>query len=495
MISATEVEAERQLLGAVLAAATCAQAFPGWAAFPAAVRAQLQERDLQDVRLQHVYRAIGAVLARGEPATPLSAAAQLLADGVRHTDLTALLKLEQDATPVLELAQDHLRRVLQAASDRRARLALSTAAQATSIEDRRRLLLEAQVETDQRGGRAKLPITWLDQVQPEQLQWFWQSRIPRGCITLLVGDPGQGKSALSLHLAAVLSRGWMLPGDQQAHDIGTVMIVAHEDPVAQVLVPRLEAAGADRAKVAHLKTPCTFPGGIPLLEETLVSCKAKLVIIDPIAAYLDSKLNGFSDQELRSALAPIQQMAERTGAAIVVVAHMNKGSGRQGLYRVGGSIALVGQARSALLVAPDPQNPDTTRVLAPLKQNLTKAAPSLAFSLVDTPNGCPRIEWIGESKLTAEQLLSQDERSKKDPQAMKNACDALRAILAGGPLPAVDVEEQLEASGVTEATMKRARKRLRIVAERRGGVGAAGKWWWRLPTEDELAGGRPRAKA
>lgn len=481
-----EQEAERVLLAGLLLVADSRA--PAWVALPARARQLVHEADLQDRRLAAVWRAWAAVVDRGELAGPLQVAAELEATAIRHTGLSDLQALCNDGPATAEQVVDAAQRVRAAAADRRATL-LMARAQDAQPELRAQLLEQALSEVRGRAevkGPKGLAYTWMSDVQPEQLQWLWHGRIPRGCISLLAGDPGQGKSALTMALAAMVTRGWMLPGHQEDGTPGRVVFVAHEDPRAAVQRARMDAAGVDVSRVASLDDMPILPDGIARLETTVRDLGAQLVVIDPVGAYLSPKINAFSDSELRQALAPLQGMAERTGCAVLLVAHLNKGAGRAGLYRVGGSIGLVGQSRMAMLVAPDPQNPER-RVLAPLKQNLTKPVASLVFTLEDK-GGHPQVHWHGETKLGVEALLAADDgRSKKDPQALKNAVDILRQLLALGPMAAVDVEEQAEAAGVSEMTLRRARKRLRVVTERRGGIGPAGHWWWRLPSDEELA--------
>lgn len=480
---------ERELLGALIAAEGLQPASKRWQELPGQLRQLVSADDFEDRRLAAVYQAVFQLLDAQQPVTLITLGQRLEQNGVRHTAVPALAKLTSDISCSVDVALAAARCVRSAAADRRARLHLARA-QSTSDPAERQQSAAAALEEMKAGAPAArgLHTTAIADVEERALTWLWHGRIPYGALTLLCGDPGQGKSVLTCHLAAMISRGGMLPGDQVRMPPGNVLLIAHEDASGVVIKPRLIAAGADQARVLYCVDVPTFPAHVERVAETLRQHQVSLVVIDPITAYLDPKINAFSDQEIRQALAPLAQMAESSGAAVVVVAHMNKGAGKPGLYRVGGSIGLVGQARSALLLAVAPDNPQQ-RVLAPLKMNLAKPAPSLLFCLEDDlERSQPRIQWLGECTHTAEHLLSQDDRRKKDPQALKKACEVVRSILAKGPAHAVDVEEQAELAGVSEATLKRARKKLRVVSEKKGGVGPGqGYWQWRLPTDDELS--------
>ena len=242
----SEVEAERVAVASPLQVADLVGVYPGWAEV-AARGLELAEADLTDRRLATVLRAWRVCQAQG-PAGALQVAAVMeRLGGAGLMPLPELVALQQSAASVPELAVQSLRAVREAACDRRARALTQQALETSDPAQRAALLTQAQAELAQRGGpqRKALDSTCAADVQPEQLRWLWRGRIPYGALSLLVGDPGQGKSALTVHLTAVVTQGWQLPGDQEPHERGNVVLCAHEDPRAAVLVPRLAAAGAD----------------------------------------------------------------------------------------------------------------------------------------------------------------------------------------------------------------------------------------------------------
>jgi hypothetical protein len=336
---------------------------------------------------------------------------------------------------------------------------------------------------------SELPGVLISDVQPEQVQWLWSGHVALGKLTVLTGDPGLGKSTLMLDISARLSTGDAMPDDTPCAAGGVVVLTA-EDGLADTVRPRLEAAGANLDQIIaipHIKTAdgeraVVLPDDIGYVETAINRVNAKLVIIDPLTAYLNGRVNIWSDQQVRLALAPLSQMAERSGAAVVVIAHLNKAEDRKNaLYRCGGSIALPAAARSVLLVAAEPEVPEH-RVLACLKQNLATKGPSLVFRLV-AEKDVARILWLGKSDRTADQLLSSEAMHRRRPPTLQKATDFLLQLLAGGPVESSNVERAAEAKGIAQRTLGRAKQELGVVAHRLG-FGTEGKWLCALPSDN-----------
>ena len=205
--------------------------------------------------------------------------------------------------------------------------------------------------------------------------------------------------------------------------------------------------------------------------------QGRLVIIDPLTAYLSGYVNAHKDSDCRRALWPLAQLADDTGVAVVVVRHLNKATGGNPLYRGGGSIGIIGAARSGLLVAHDPDDCDR-RVLASTKCNLAKLPASLGFALDTADNGALRIGWTGPSAHTAETLLAAP-RDDEDRGELQEAMDVLREILATGPMPARDATAEARKAGVSTRTLDRAKSALGVKSRKQGFSGNG--WTWFLP--------------
>jgi hypothetical protein len=324
-------------------------------------------------------------------------------------------------------------------------------------------------------------------VDREQVRWLWPERIPLGKVTVLDGDPGTGKSTLTLTIAAKVTTGSPFP-DGARPERGDAILLSAEDDIGDTIRPRLEAAGADLARCWVLPDvqpepdrpprPPELPADLDALEGMVKDKQAALVVIDPIAAFLSGAVDMHRDQDVRRALAPLAYMAARTGAAVVIVRHMNKGQG-SALYRGSGSIGIVGAARAGLLVAPDPDDEDR-RVLAMSKTNLAKKLGSLAYRIIeDEQDGVARVVWDGASSLTANDLVRPRVDEDEAP-ALAEAVRVLKEILADGPLAAGNVKKQAATAGVAERTLHRARQALGVTT-RRQGFGQGGYYVWSMP--------------
>jgi hypothetical protein len=329
-------------------------------------------------------------------------------------------------------------------------------------------------------------LTSLDTVPPERVSWLWEGRIPLGKLTLLDGDPDLGKSTMSLDLAARVSRGQSMPDGSPGLGPADVILLSAEDGLADTVRPRLDAAGADCTRVSVFTV--AIPGGDDLpsipddlgaLRQAITGRNAVLVVVDPLMAFLGGDVNSHRDQDVRRALAPLARVAEETGCAVVVLRHNSKAQQSNVLYRGGGSIGIIGAARSGLVVGQDPED-ETRTILAVAKANLGPKLPSLAYRIVGDPNGAGRVDWLGPTAHTAKDLLreppSQEERSQTD-----QACDVLRELLADGKVDAKQARRQvMDGAGVSSRTVDIAKARLGVIAEREG-YGPGGRWVWRLP--------------
>jgi hypothetical protein len=307
----------------------------------------------------------------------------------------------------------------------------------------------------------------LSEVTAEEVTWLWAQRIPRAKLTLLEGDPDEGKSTVAFDLAARVSTGAAMPLDTTMTKPAGVVILSAEDALGDTIRPRLEAAGADLDRILGFRFEelPTIPEGLTVIEAAINRVEAALVIIDPLVAFFSRAVHAYRDHDVRRALTPLMALAERTGAAVLAVRHLNKARTARAKYRGSGSIGIMGAARSALLVARDPEDANR-RLLAPVKGNLAVPASAVAFSLVSAGTTA-RIAWLGETSHTAETLLAQA-APELDRAALTDAVEFLQAALADGERPATDVLSEGTALGIAERTLRRARKALGVLVRRQG---------------------------
>ncbi len=325
----------------------------------------------------------------------------------------------------------------------------------------------------------------LSDVVPTHVEWLWAGRIPLGKITMLEGDPGTGKSTLTLEIAARVSKGEALPGGEPNEPRGVVLWTA-EDDLADTVAPRLAAAGADMSRIGSRefvtgeRWECRPPtlDDEEALRADIVRVDAALVVIDPLVAFIPSGTNIYNDLEVRQVLARLAKLAEGMGVAVVLVRHLHKRARGNPIYAGGGSIGFAGAARSVLLCAKDPD--DATgkrRVLAWSKGNLSEEAPALAFRL-ETEDKVGRVVWDGETHHSAAWLLWG--ANHLQPAPGDAAREFLSGFLAHGSQPSLDVLAAAAAAGISEGTLRRAAKGLGIRPDR-DGFGRGSVVYWALP--------------
>jgi hypothetical protein len=225
----------------------------------------------------------------------------------------------------------------------------------------------------------------------------------------------------------------------------------------------------------------SFPSCAAALEQVIREKKAALVVIDPLSAFFDTGIQTNNDASVRQALAPLSEVAQRTGAAILLIRHLNKDTSKVALYRGGGSIGIIGAARSAMVVAHDPDDPKR-RILAHTKLNLGEfPEKALAYRVVhDDVNNCAHITWEGEVNYTADDLLSAGKGEGKLEAAKK----WLEVYLATGPRESGQVANDGKVDGHSWGTLMRASKDLDVCKSKALGGGQKAPWIWRLPGGD-----------
>lgn len=323
----------------------------------------------------------------------------------------------------------------------------------------------------------------LEDVEPEVVDWLWPDRIPLGKITIVQGDPGLGKSFLTMDIAARVSRGTPMP-DRTVGLQGpaNVIVLGAEDGLADTIVPRLRAAGADLSRIAAITDPLAIPSDLARIADAVRAKDARLVVIDPMMAFLGAATNSNNNQDVRRALAPVKAMAEELGVAVVFVHHLNKGAGAA-MYRGGGSIGINAAARSVLVVAREPGNddPDGPRILAPVKNNLSRMPPAIAYRLQDTAHDVAVVAWGGMTNHTAEEILApRGQTGRSDNGALSHAQGWLTDLLRHGPVKAEAVKAMARGDGIAKRTLERAKDSLGVVS-RREGFGQGSTVWWVLP--------------
>ena len=341
-------------------------------------------------------------------------------------------------------------------------------------------------------GERGAQVVSLADVEAERIDWLWDGHLPLGKLVVLDGDPGVGKSTVSLDIAARVTTGEPMP-DGSPGIKGTALVLSAEDGLADTIRPRLDAAKADPARVITItemtyqaddglhSRPVSIPGDLAAIERVIAEHSVRLVIIDVLMAYLSGDVNAHRDQDIRRALHVLAKLAERTRCCVIVLRHLNKSGGENALYRGGGSIGIIGAARAGFMCGRDPDDETgSRRIFAHVKMNIAEEPPALAYQLVtDNALGCARVEWLGVSEHRAAELLAEPQSvSQRDEKT--RAEEFLRKTLAGGPRRTRDVEEEArERHGVSKRTLERARSALNIATGKSGP-----SWWISLPEHE-----------
>lgn len=305
----------------------------------------------------------------------------------------------------------------------------------------------------------------LGTVKEEQVEWLWLERIPQGKITLLVGDPGLGKSFFSLYLAAKVTTGSPWPDIPDTNiPIGSVVILSAEDDINDTILPRLKAAGANINKIIAIqgvkhkdeknKQYFDLTKHIPQLEKAIKTMlDVKLIVIDPLSAYLGAT-DSHKNSEVRGCLGPLAEMASKHKVAVLGISHLTKNTAIKSVYRVLGSVAFLAAARAVWAIARDKEDPNR-RILCPIKTNLSVSPTSIAFKIID---GAVAVE-SGIINMTAEDVLGEDTKEKT---SLRYAEEWLKDTLADGEMKTRDIFKMAKAEGLSEYSIQRASVKLKV---------------------------------
>lgn len=326
-------------------------------------------------------------------------------------------------------------------------------------------------------GSTELKLINMSDVQTQEIKWLWYPFIAYGKMSIVQGDPGDGKSTLVLNIAANLSRGERLEPEMNIDKPVNVIYQTAEDGLADTVKPRLEQAGADCSRISIIDESEKSLSMIDeRIEKAIIAAEAGLLILDPIQAYLGGGTDMNRANEARELTKRLGGIAERTGCAIVLIGHMNKGSGAKAAYRGMGSIDFFAVARSVMLVGRIEGQPDMRAVIQ-IKNNLAPFGHPKAFEL--TQDG---FHWIGDYEITADEVLG-----GMVPKASK--LEIAKRFLrersgANVMILSTEIIELAAQEGISKRTLEAAKKELKIDAKK-----INSRWYWdlRLKTDNVMA--------
>lgn len=354
----------------------------------------------------------------------------------------------------------------------------------------------AQEVASPNGARRRLRLRSASEIRPRPVRWVWQDRVPAGAVTLAPGREGIGKSLLLVWLIARITRG-ELPGIHYG-TARPVIYAATEDSWERTIAPRLIAAGADLALVyrADVVTEAgrldalSLPQDCSTLAGEIDRHGVAMLAMDPLMSAIAAGIDTHRDRELRRALEPLSALADRTGCAVVGLAHFNKSAGTDPLNLVTGSRAFTSVIRAAIGAARDPDAEDGSCVLTQIKNNLGRLdLPSLRYvvdsATVDTDEGpanVGRLRFVGDSDRSVYDILRDGSGDDEDQRTeRREAVEWLRGWLTdqGGEAAPNDAKKAGVAAGFSVRTIERVRAKAGVTTSKVGfGPGAA--WVWRL---------------
>lgn len=331
---------------------------------------------------------------------------------------------------------------------------------------------------DNRRNEPNLKLINMEHVEIEKIDWLLYPFIPFGKVTIVQGDPGEGKTTMVLQIIAKLTKGEVvLPSDSDesaleektmALEPVNVIYQTAEDGLGDTIKPRLLSAGADCSRVMVIDDDDQALTMMDArLEEAIIQTKARLVVLDPIQGFLGTDVDMHRANEIRPLMKRVAVLAEKYHCAIILIGHMNKNSNGKSSYRGLGSIDFQAAARSVLIVGRIKDEPEI-RVVCHVKSSLAPEGKSIAFRL-DKDTG---FEWIGEYDISADDLLSGDNRGQK----IHEAKEFLKEILVSGSVAQTKVAEEAESRGIKKKTLWNAKKELEIESVKIGN-----QWFWMLP--------------
>src|SRR6266404_871485 len=341
-----------------------------------------------------------------------------------------------------------------------------------STRDAEQIIVDAATESGNTTGSSSdgIRLVPASEIEPSRVEWAVPNLVPLGCITTVAGEPGEGKSTLTVCWAAGISTG-ALAGALSGIP-ANVALATSEDAPAEVVVPRLCAAGADLTRVHFIELRrdgekdawVLTPENVSNFRPKVLALGIRFLVIDPLVSHLPPKTDPHQDAAVRRVLAPLAQLAAEARLAVVAVMHFNKGDAHSALNRLNGSIAFGAASRSVLVLRKHPQNSDDSeRVLVQIKSNYGALASALLLRLETRqveykeqviPTCAIRV--IGEAiGVSTEDVMRSDapqNRLKRD-----DAIDFLKTLLANGPVDSGSVDEQATARGISQSTLRRAK--------------------------------------
>ena len=310
-----------------------------------------------------------------------------------------------------------------------------------------------------------VPMLCYEDIEQTSVEWLWFPYLPFGKLTIIQGNPGEGKTYFAMMLTAACTNRKTFPNMEEIEPFNVIYQTA-EDGMGDTIKPRLVEAGADLSRVMVIDdTEEALTLSDDRIEKAIRQNQVRLLIIDPVQAFIGADVDMNRANEVRPIFRSLGDIAQATGCAIVLIGHLNKAAGTQSTYRGLGSIDITAAVRSLLFIGKLKDSP-TTRVLIHEKSSLAPPGQSLAFSLGDEKG----FEWIGAYDITADELLAGTDTAKAESKTAQAKMLILELLADGKKMPSAELEKAVNDRGISSRTMRTAKSRIgdRLVTEKDG---------------------------
>ena len=319
--------------------------------------------------------------------------------------------------------------------------------------DRKKAIIET---VTMKAPEELVPMLCYEDIEQTSVEWLWFPYLPFGKLTIIQGNPGEGKTYFAMMLTAACTNRKTFPNMEEIEPFNVIYQTA-EDGMGDTIKPRLVEAGADLSRVMVIDdTEEALTLSDDRIEKAIRQNQVRLLIIDPVQAFIGADVDMNRANEVRPVFRKLGMIAEQTGCAIVLIGHLNKSSGTQSTYRGLGSIDIMAAVRSLIFIGKVKKDP-TTRVLLHEKSSLAPPGETMAFKLGDEEG----FRWVGAYEISADELLDGKEGKPTETKLQRGAKLIQELLTDGNTITIREVDEKAKAQGISQRTMREVRSRMK----------------------------------
>lgn len=321
--------------------------------------------------------------------------------------------------------------------------------------DRKKVIQET-VTMKMQEKEALVPMLCYKDIEQTSVEWLWFPYIPFGKLTIIQGNPGEGKTYFAMMLTAACTNRKLFPNMEDIEPFNVIYQTA-EDGMGDTIKPRLVEAGADLSRVMVIDdSEEVLTLSDDRIEKAVRQNHVRLVIIDPVQAFIGADVDINRANEVRPVFRKLGMIAEKTSCAIVLIGHLNKSSGTQSTYRGLGSIDIMAAVRSLIFIGKVRKDP-TTRVLIHEKSSLAPPGETMAFKLGDEEG----FRWVGAYEISADELLDGKEGKATETKLERGAKLIQELLVDKNEISIRELDDKAKEQGISGRTMRDVRSRMK----------------------------------